>query len=88
MLRHATNHLPSGHDVKGLRAAFADKIPGKLILQDRPEVIHLASLDPTDSKMPHDFLTPQPIQGTPPPFLSLTPPTNPPQAHASTSYTA
>ncbi|KZM28029.1 uncharacterized protein EKO05_0002051 [Ascochyta rabiei] len=52
----------TGHDIKGLRAAFGDQIPGKLILQDRPEVIDLAAVDAGDEKMAHDFLTEQPIK--------------------------
>ncbi|KAF9699383.1 hypothetical protein EKO04_002495 [Ascochyta lentis] len=52
----------TGHDINGLRIAFGDKIPGKLILQDRPEIIEHAQLDPRDEKMSHDFLTEQPVK--------------------------
>ncbi|KAJ4340403.1 hypothetical protein N0V95_007516 [Ascochyta clinopodiicola] len=53
----------TGHDIKGLRAAFGSQIPGKLVLQDRPEIIELAHVDAGDEKMAHDFLTEQPIKG-------------------------
>ncbi|KAH6638143.1 O-methyltransferase [Boeremia exigua] len=53
----------TGHDIKDLRAAFNDQIPGKLILQDRPEIIEHAQIDARDTKTPHDFLTEQPIKG-------------------------
>lgn len=69
----------TGHDVKGLRAAFGEKIPGKLVLQDRPEIIDIAEVHEGDEKMAHDFLTPQPVKGpsSPPPLqyrTTLTPP--------------
>jgi hypothetical protein len=54
----------TGHDVKGLREAFGTDIPGLLVLQDRPEIIELASIAAADEKMPHDFLTEQPVKGT------------------------
>jgi hypothetical protein len=53
----------AGHDVKGLRAAFGETIPGKLVLQDRPEIIELATVEEGDEKMAHDFLTEQPVKG-------------------------
>lgn len=55
----------TGHDVNGLRAALKDRIPGKLILQDRPEIIEHAQVGDHDVKMAHDFLTEQPIKGKP-----------------------
>jgi hypothetical protein len=53
-----------GHDLEGLQQAHPN-IKGRLILQDRPEVVGLADLSPGLEKMPHDFNTPQPIKGTP-----------------------
>jgi hypothetical protein len=52
-----------GHDLEGLKQAHPN-IRGKLILQDRPEVISLVELSPGLEKMTHDFNTPQPIKGT------------------------
>lgn len=51
-----------GHDLEGLKQAHPN-IKGKLILQDRPEVVSLAELSPGLEKMPHDFNTPQPVKG-------------------------
>ncbi|KAH7402918.1 O-methyltransferase [Pyrenochaeta sp. MPI-SDFR-AT-0127] len=53
----------SGHDVEGLRQAFADQVPGKIVLQDRPEIIDIATVSVGIDKMAHDFLTEQPIKG-------------------------
>lgn len=53
----------TGHDIKDLRTAFGDRIPGKLVLQDRPEIIEHATIDSRDVAKPHDFLTEQPIKG-------------------------
>lgn len=52
-----------GHDVEGLREAFGTSLPGKLVLQDRPEVIEQAKIGEAAEKMAHDFLTNQPIEG-------------------------
>jgi hypothetical protein len=52
-----------GHDLEGLKQAHPN-IKGRLILQDRPEVVSLAGLSPGLEKMVHDFNTPQPIKGT------------------------
>ncbi|KAI9875694.1 MAG: hypothetical protein M1830_008092 [Pleopsidium flavum] len=53
-----------GHDVKDFKARHA-KLPGRVILQDLPEVI--AQVDPNWKKgiepMAYDFFTPQPIKG-------------------------
>ena len=54
----------TGHDVTGLRTAFGSKIPGKLVLQDRPEIIEHAQVSDGDEKMAHDFLTEQPVKGS------------------------
>lgn len=57
----------TGHDVNGLREAFGDRVPGKLVLQDRPEIIEHAAIDSErDVKMAHDFLTEQPVKGASP----------------------
>ncbi|KAJ4374369.1 hypothetical protein N0V83_003110 [Neocucurbitaria cava] len=53
----------SGHDVEGLREAFERQLPGKLVLQDRPEIIELAKLGAGAEGMPHDFLIEQPVKG-------------------------
>lgn len=54
----------TGHDVKGLREAFGDRLPGKVVLQDRPEIIeHAVLASERDVKMAHDFLTEQPVKG-------------------------
>lgn len=54
----------TGHDVTGLRTAFGSKIPGRLVLQDRPEIIEHAQVNDRDEKMAHDFLTEQPVKGS------------------------
>ena len=51
-----------GHDLIWLQQSHKD-IPGRLILQDRPEVVGLAQLQPGIESMQHDFNTPQPIKG-------------------------
>lgn len=61
----------TGHDVKGLREAFKDRIPGKLVLQDRPEIIEHAVVGSGDVKMAHDFLTEQPVKGASPQYPSI-----------------
>ena len=57
----------TGHDISELKQTFGDAIPGKLILEDRPEVIAVAEkgtgLEGIE-KMGHDFLTEQPVKGT------------------------
>jgi hypothetical protein len=53
----------SGHDVEGVRQAFEGELPGKLVLQDRPEIIEIAKIGPGVEGMPHDFLTEQPVKG-------------------------
>jgi hypothetical protein len=53
----------SGHDVEGLRQAFEDQLPGKLVLQDRPEIVGIAKVGPGVEGMSHDFLTEQPVTG-------------------------
>ena len=51
-----------GHDLIGLKQKHQN-IPGRLVLQDRPEVVSLAQLPAGLESMPHDFNTPQPIKG-------------------------
>jgi hypothetical protein len=53
----------SGHDIEGLRQAFESKLPGALVLQDRPEIVELAKLGPGAETMAHDFMTEQPVKG-------------------------
>ncbi|KAK7932013.1 hypothetical protein PG985_002725 [Apiospora marii] len=53
----------SGHDLQQLLETFHREIPGKLILQDRPEIVDIADPVAGISKMSHDFLTEQPIKG-------------------------
>jgi hypothetical protein len=56
----------SGHDIDDLRKAFGSEIPGKLVLQDRPEILDLAQVDSSIERKPHDFLTEQPVKGKQP----------------------
>ncbi|KAK8131372.1 O-methyltransferase [Apiospora sp. TS-2023a] len=54
----------SGHDLQQLLESFhGDVLPGKLILQDRPEIVEIAHSGAGIEKMSHDFLTEQPIKG-------------------------
>jgi len=53
----------AGQDIEGLRLDFGSKLPGPLILQDRPEVVALAHLGPGAQSMAHDFFKPQPVAG-------------------------
>jgi hypothetical protein len=55
----------SGHDITQLLGFFGSETPGKLILQDRPEIIELSKKDGNSNivKMVHDFLTEQPTNG-------------------------
>ena len=46
-----------GHDLEGLKQAHPS-IKGKMILQDRSEVVSMAELSTGLEKMPHDFNTP------------------------------
>lgn len=51
-----------GHDLVELKEKHP-KLPGKLILQDRPEVIStVSSTGETFESMSHDFFTPQPVK--------------------------
>ena len=53
----------SGHDIDSLQTQLGESAVGKLVLQDRPEIIELAQVAPDIEKMPHDFLTEQPVKG-------------------------
>lgn len=50
-----------GHDIVGFQNKFKLK-PGRLILQDRPEVIANTIVDSSIKAMAHDIMTPQPIK--------------------------
>lgn len=58
-----------GHDLVNLTAKYPD-LPGKLVLQDLPDVVAHASFNTKANikAMPHNFFEPQPIQSIP--FLS------------------
>ena len=52
-----------GHDLEEFHT-YHPSAPGKLILQDLPEVIkNIGSLSPAIQPMAYDFHTPQPVQG-------------------------
>jgi hypothetical protein len=52
-----------GHDLKEFKAKHTD-LPGRLILQERAEVItHISKSEQDFEATVHDFFTPQPIQG-------------------------
>ena len=52
-----------GHDLAALTKRHPDA-PGRLILQDLPEVIHqVACLDPRIERMSYDFFDAQPVKG-------------------------
>jgi hypothetical protein len=60
-----------GHDLSEFRRKWPD-VPGRLVLQDLPEVIEQAKtvgLHSSIQPMAHDFFTEQPVKGTyaPPP---------------------
>ena len=52
-----------GHDLKRLLQVYP-KLPGRLILEDQPDVVKQATdLDSQIAPMGHDFFTEQPIKG-------------------------
>ncbi|KAH8661162.1 S-adenosyl-L-methionine-dependent methyltransferase [Ilyonectria robusta] len=52
-----------GHDLAEFRCKYPNA-PGRLILQDLPRVLDkITNLEGDIERMPHDFLTPQPIKG-------------------------
>ena len=52
-----------GHDINAFAKRFKT-VPGKLVLQDLPEVVLEAKgLDPRIEKMEYDFFTEQPVRG-------------------------
>ena len=52
----------TGGDLERFRLVHPEQA-GRLVLQDRPEVVCRAICPPPVQKMAHDFFTPQPIQG-------------------------
>lgn len=55
-----------GHDLAELKRKHPN-LPGKLVLQDHPDVLAEATnLDPSIVKMKYDFFTPQPVKGRSP----------------------
>lgn len=53
-----------GHDLELLKQQHAH-VPGRLILQDKAEVINqITATNTVFEKMVHDFFTPQPVHGT------------------------
>lgn len=52
----------TGHDIEAFRTQHPQQ-PGRLVLQDRPEVIENATVHESIEKMSHDFFTPQPVKG-------------------------
>lgn len=61
----------SGHDLEQLLETFHHDVPGKLVLQDRPEIVEMADPAAGIEKMGHDFLTEQPIKGEARPYRFL-----------------
>lgn len=53
----------SGHDIDSSMHHFSGEIPGKLVLQDQPEIIEIAQVGPKIERMAHDFMTEQPVKG-------------------------
>ena len=52
-----------GHDINAFAKRF-ETVPGKLVLQDLPEVVSEAKgLDPRIEKMGYNFFTEQPVRG-------------------------
>ncbi|KAK7734306.1 hypothetical protein SLS53_007956 [Cytospora paraplurivora] len=51
-----------GHDLEELKAKHPS-LPGRLVLQDRAEVVASVSANGTFEATPHDFFTPQPVEG-------------------------
>lgn len=51
-----------GHDIEKFRARHPE-VASRLVLQDRPDVVHLAKCPSTVQVMAHDFFTPQPVKG-------------------------
>ena len=52
-----------GHDIAAFRAKVQD-VPGRLVLEDLPEVINsIQKLDSHIEARQHDFRTPQPVKG-------------------------
>ena len=52
----------SGHDLELVRQAVSAEWYPQLVFQDLPPVVNAVSLHAGVKKMPHDFLTPQPVK--------------------------
>ena len=52
-----------GHQCEALKIKYP-KVPGRIILQDLPQVVAQAKPMEGVETMPHNFWTPQPIKGT------------------------
>jgi demethylsterigmatocystin 6-O-methyltransferase len=51
-----------GHQSKRLRSKYPT-LPGRVIVQDLPETVHVATPAPGVEFMAHDFFTAQPVHG-------------------------
>ena len=51
-----------GRDLNRFRIAHPE-VAGRLVLQDRPEIVRDSICPDPVRKMPHDFFTPQPVKG-------------------------
>lgn len=62
-----------GTDLEGFKSQYPNA-KGELVVQDLPPVIDdITTLDESIVRMKHDFFTPQPVKGQPPPFFSRRP---------------
>ena len=59
-----------GHKAVAVKKRFPD-LPGRFIVQDLPQIIEGQKLDACMDSIAHDFFTPQPLEGTHDPILSL-----------------
>ena len=56
----------TGIDISRVLAKHPDLPAGSLVLQDPPEMVAKAQVDPKITAMAHDFFKPQPVKGEPP----------------------
>ena len=56
----------TGIDISRVLAKHPDLPAGSLVLQDLPEMVAKAQVDPKITAMAHDFFKPQPVKGEPP----------------------